>query len=37
MKGFYWTFLKYEVEEYPKAKITLQLSTLSLDEDWIGV
>ncbi len=37
MDGFYWTLLKYEVEEYPKAKITLQLSTLSLDEDWIGV
>tara|TARA_R110001592_G_scaffold9288_1_gene49536 strand:- start:28206 stop:28889 length:684 start_codon:yes stop_codon:yes gene_type:complete len=37
MKGFYWTLLKYEVDEYPKAKITLQLSTLSLDEDWIGV
>tara|TARA_R110001592_G_C13175703_1_gene750295 strand:+ start:3002 stop:3685 length:684 start_codon:yes stop_codon:yes gene_type:complete len=37
MKGFYWTLLKYEVNEYPKAKITLQLSTLSLDEDWIGV
>jgi len=37
MKGFYWTMLKYEVDAYPKAKITLQLSTLSLDEDWIGV
>lgn len=37
MKGFYWTMLKYEVEEYPNAKVTLQLSTLSLDEDWIGV
>ena len=37
MKGFYWTLLKYEVESYPQAKITLQLSTLSLDEDWIGV
>ena len=37
MKGFYWTMLKYEVDEYPNAKVTLQLSTLSLDEDWIGV
>ena len=37
MKGFYWTLLKYEVSEYPNAKVTLQLSTLSLDEDWIGV
>jgi MSHA biogenesis protein MshJ len=37
MQGFYWTMLKYEVDEYPNANITLQLSTLSLDEDWIGV
>ncbi len=37
MKGFYWTMLKYDVDSYPNAKITLQLSTLSLDEDWIGV
>jgi MSHA biogenesis protein MshJ len=37
MNGFYWTMLKYEVDEYPNANITLQLSTLSLDEDWIGV
>lgn len=37
MKGFYWTMLKYEVDAYPNAKVTLQLSTLSLDEDWIGV
>lgn len=37
MNGFYWTRLKYEVDAYPNANITLQLSTLSLDEDWIGV
>lgn len=37
MQGFYWTMLKYEVDGYPNANITLQLSTLSLDEDWIGV
>ena len=37
MQGFYWTMLKYEVSDYPAANITLQLSTLSLDEDWIGV
>lgn len=37
MQGFYWTMLKYEVDDYPTANITLQLSTLSLDEDWIGV
>ncbi len=37
MEGFYWRLLDYEVESYPKARITLQLSTLSLEEDWIGV
>lgn len=37
MKGFYWTMLHYEVEDYPQARITLQLSTLSLEEGWIGV
>lgn len=37
MKGFYWTMLHYQVEDYPQAKIMLQLSTLSLEEGWIGV
>ena len=37
MKGFYWTMLHYQVEDYPQAKIILQLSTLSLEEGWIGV
>jgi len=37
MKGFYWTMLHYEVEDYPQARIMLQLSTLSLEEGWIGV
>ena len=37
MQGFYWIMLHYEVQDYPQAKITLQLSTLSLDEGWIGV
>lgn len=37
MKGFYWNLLKYEVNDYPTGKITLQLSTLSLEEEWIGV
>jgi len=37
MQGFYWSMLHYEVQDYPQAKITLQLSTLSLDEGWIGV
>jgi MSHA biogenesis protein MshJ len=37
MNGFYWRKLAYEVERYPDAKITIQLNTLSLEEDWIGV
>ena len=37
MSGFYWQALDYEVDDYPKAKIKLQLNTLSLEEDWIGV
>jgi len=37
MNGFYWQKLDYQVEKYPNAKITLQLNTLSLEEDWIGV
>jgi len=37
MRGFYWESLSYKVSQYPKAKITVQLNTLSLEEDWIGV
>lgn len=37
MQGFYWQMLDYEVDSYPNATITIQLSTLSLEEDWIGV
>jgi len=37
MSGFYWQALDYEVANYPNATITLQLNTLSLEEDWIGV
>jgi len=37
MKGFYWQALDYKVGKYPKAEITIQISTLSLEEDWIGV
>lgn len=37
MSGFYWRALDYEVVDYPKAKITVQINTLSLEEDWIGV
>ena len=33
----YWQDLVLSVEEYPQAKITLTVYTLSLKEDWIGV
>jgi MSHA biogenesis protein MshJ len=37
LSGFYWRMLDYQVDQYPKAIIRIQLSTLSLEEDWIGV
>ncbi len=32
-----WDRIVYEVEEYPRAKVTIELHTLSDNEDWIGV
>lgn len=32
-----WDELSYQVVKYPKAKVTLVLHTLSLEEGWIGV
>ncbi|KZY63126.1 hypothetical protein A3742_14045 [Oleiphilus sp. HI0071] len=37
MKGFYWHALDYQVEDYPKGILTIELNTLSLEEEWIGV
>jgi MSHA biogenesis protein MshJ len=34
---FFWDKIDYHVEEYPKAKVTIIVSTLSLNERWIGV
>jgi MSHA biogenesis protein MshJ len=34
---FYWQDLRYEVTKYPKAKIVLEVYTLSTERDWIGV
>lgn len=34
---FHWDELRYEVSKYPDATITLQVHTVSLSEDWIGV
>ena len=33
----YWSRLDFAVNEYPRNKIVLELRTLSLDEEWIGV
>lgn len=36
LDGFFWQRLEYEVVEYPEAKVVLGISTLSVDEAWIG-
>ncbi len=37
LKGFNWLMMNYEVLDYPKARVTVKINTLSLEEDWIGV
>ncbi|MFD2231979.1 hypothetical protein [Alkalimarinus sediminis] len=37
LKGFNWQMLNYDVVDYPKARVTIKIRTLSLEEDWIGV
>ncbi|MDE2088565.1 MAG: hypothetical protein KGJ12_00945 [Gammaproteobacteria bacterium] len=34
---FYWDGLKYQVKKYPRARVTITVHTLSLQEGWIGV
>jgi MSHA biogenesis protein MshJ len=34
---FYWKLLELETTEYPMNRIRIELSTLSLDQSWIGV
>jgi MSHA biogenesis protein MshJ len=34
---FYWRLLELESTAYPRNRVRLELSTLSLDRDWIGV
>ena len=34
---FYWDSLKYQVKKYPRARVTITVHTLSLQEGWIGV
>ncbi|MDH3305531.1 MAG: type II secretion system protein M [Gammaproteobacteria bacterium] len=33
---FYWQVLELEVLEYPRNKVRLEVSTLSLNKEWIG-
>lgn len=33
---FYWQLLELDVDQYPRNRIRLKVSTLSLDEEWIG-
>lgn len=34
---FYWDDLYYEVGDYPNATITLEVHTVSMSEEWLGV
>lgn len=34
---FFWDSVSYEVLDYPQSVVRLELHTLSLSEDWIGV
>jgi MSHA biogenesis protein MshJ len=36
MSGFYWKQMHYTVIDYPEAEIFLSISTLSVEEAWIG-
>lgn len=33
----YWTRLELETEDHPRNRITIELNTLSLEREWIGV
>ncbi|MEM6998854.1 MAG: hypothetical protein AAF419_03330 [Pseudomonadota bacterium] len=35
--GFYWENMEYEVSEYPEANVSIEIFTLSLKPEWIGV
>ncbi len=34
---FYWRLLELESTTYPRNRVRIELSTLSLDRDWLGV
>jgi MSHA biogenesis protein MshJ len=33
---FYWQVLELNVEDFPNSRIRIEVSTLSMDEEWIG-
>lgn len=35
--GFFWDSFKLKVSEYPDANVTIEIFTLSLNQEWIGV
>ena len=35
--GFFWDQFEFEVKDYPEARASITVYTLSLDKDWIGV
>jgi MSHA biogenesis protein MshJ len=34
---FFWSRVEIEVDEYPRTRILIELNTLSLQQEWIGV
>lgn len=36
-RRFYWGSVDFKVDEYPQARVTITVNTLSLNEAWIGV
>ena len=34
---FYWDDMRYQVDAYPNATITLEVHTVSMSEEWLGV
>ena len=34
---FFWSRVEIQADEYPRNQIVIELNTLSLDEEWIGV
>lgn len=34
---FYWDAMRFEIQEYPQAKISIIINTLSLDKEWVRV